>query len=92
MKKITYDLIIKNGTVLDHANGVNGAFDVAVTDGKIAAIQTNLNEGAAHRVADAAGCIVIPGLIDMHCHIFPEYPAREGSLKCVDPDTVAIRG
>jgi len=91
MKKILYDLIIKNGTVLDPANGVNGAFDVAVTDGKIAAIHANLPEGAAHRAADASGCIVTPGLIDMHCHIFPEYPAREGSLPCVDPNTVLFR-
>lgn len=65
-----YQLLIKNGTVIDPANGVNGICDVAVEGGKIAAVGANL-EGEARQTIDATGCIVTPGLIDHHCHLYP---------------------
>ena len=61
-------LLIRGGRVIDPANGVDQVADVLVEDGKIAAVGEGLSaEGAA--VYDAAGKVVAPGFIDMHCHL-----------------------
>ena len=68
-----FDLLIRNGTVLDGTGAPGFLADVAVTDGKIAGIGQNL--GQAARVLDATGLTVTPGFIDSHSHadgaIFP---------------------
>ena len=64
-----YDLLIKDGTVIDTALGLNEVQDVAIADGKIAAIEADI-DGEAREVVDAAGLIVTPGLIDMHMHAY----------------------
>lgn len=61
-----FDLLIQNGTVIDGSGAEGFAADVAVKDGKIAAIGKNL--GAAAQVIDAAGLTVTPGFIDSHSH------------------------
>lgn len=64
------DLVIKNGRVIDPANGIDEKCDVLVADGQIAEIG-RVEEGAARsakRVIDAAGRLVVPGLIDIHVH------------------------
>ncbi|MFR8977187.1 MAG: hypothetical protein ACLVJB_04935 [Christensenellales bacterium] len=61
-------LLIRGGRVIDPANGVDQVADVLVEDGKIAAVGEGLSaEGAA--VYDAAGKVVAPGFIDIHCHL-----------------------
>lgn len=72
-----YDLLIKGGTVIDAKNGVNAVRDVAIKDGKIAAVAANIPAIQALRVADAAGMYVTPGLIDIHVHVFPT-PNKKG--------------
>jgi len=62
-----YDLIIKNGFVLDGTGEKGFQADVAVRDGKIARIAPNIDEDAS-RVIDAAGLTVTPGFIDCHSH------------------------
>ena len=64
-----YDLLIRGGTVIDAALGLNEVRDVAIADGKIAAIEDSI-DGGAREVVDAAGLIVTPGLIDMHMHAY----------------------
>ena len=59
-------LVISGGRVVDPASGTDAIADVAVLDGRIAAVGTGL--GGAERVIDAAGLVVAPGFIDLHAH------------------------
>lgn len=63
----SYDLIVRNGRVIDGAGNPAFFADVAVKDGKVAAIGRRL-AGAAGREYDAGGLIVAPGFIDVHTH------------------------
>ena len=62
-----YDLLIKNGTVVDGTGAPRFQADVAVKDGKIARIAPEIAEGA-ETVIDARGLVVAPGFIDTHTH------------------------
>src|SRR5579862_2812057 len=59
-------LVITGGRVVDPASGMDAVGDVAVLDGRIAAVGTGL--GSAERSIDATGLIVAPGFIDLHAH------------------------
>src|SRR5271157_5897174 len=60
--------IIRNGRVMDPASRLDAIRDVAIEDGRIAAISHNI-EAAGAREIDATGLIVAPGFIDMHVHL-----------------------
>src|SRR3546814_11572755 len=60
------DLLIRNGRVIDPETQFDTVCDVAVSDGVIAAVGTDL--GPARREIDASGLIVCPGFIDLHAH------------------------
>lgn len=80
-----FDLVIAGGRVIDPRNGYDGLADVAVADGRIAAVGPDL---AAHtaEIVDAAGMLVVPGLVDLHTHIY-----HKATAYGVDPDPVARR-
>ena len=65
-----YDLLIKGGTLVDPAEGLSDVRDVAFAGGLVAAVGEDLDTGDAREVIDAAGCVVTPGLIDIHVHVF----------------------
>ncbi|MBE9518269.1 MAG: amidohydrolase/deacetylase family metallohydrolase [Bacteroidetes bacterium] len=65
-----YDLLIKNGHLIDAKNELDQAMDVAVLDGKVAEVSANIPIEKAKKVIDAAGLYLVPGLIDMHVHVF----------------------
>jgi dihydroorotase len=65
-----YDLVLRNGQVLDPKNNVAGKFDVAVRDGKIAAIEPSIPASAGKQSVDITGLYLTPGLVDMHVHVF----------------------
>ncbi len=65
-----YDLILRGGRLLDPENAVDGVRDVAIADGRIAAIAETLDPGGAGNVVDARGLLVVPGLVDLHAHVF----------------------
>lgn len=62
-----YDLLIKNGYVVDYATSREGYFDVAVQDGRIAEVASSIS-GSAGQEIDASGRLVLPGLVDSHVH------------------------
>jgi dihydroorotase len=78
-----YDLVLRGGRVLDPANGVDAAVDVAISGTRIAAVQFRIEPAEARRSVDVSGLYVVPGLIDLHAHVFG-YP---GALR---PDDTAL--
>ena len=65
-----YDIIIKGGHVLDAKNNINQVLDVAIKDGTIAKVESNIAANKANKVIQAKGLFVCPGLIDIHSHNF----------------------
>lgn len=61
-------ILIEGGRVTDPANGLDGIFDIYIEDGKIAGIGRTLDVNA-DKTIDASGRYVLPGLVDMHCHL-----------------------
>jgi dihydroorotase len=85
--KQTYDLLLRGGHVICPASGLNGVMDVAVRDGKIAAIQTDILPSSAKEVIDVRGRLVLPGMIDTHAHVYKYVSGRFG----LDADLVGVQ-
>ena len=64
------DLVITGGTLIDPASGLYARRDVAVTDGRIVAVEPHIGLGEAGEVLDATDQLVVPGLIDLHVHVY----------------------
>ncbi len=67
----TYDLVLAGGTVIDPASGLHARRDVGIAGGRIAAIEQHLSGSDAADVLDATGLLVLPGLVDLHVHVYP---------------------
>jgi dihydroorotase len=65
-----YDLLIKNGHVIDPSQNLSAIRDVAIARGKVALLAPAIPESSARQVLDARGKIVTPGLIDLHVHVY----------------------
>ncbi len=62
------NILLKNGTVVDYANKINDKLDILIENDKIKSIDKNINV-QADRIIDCTGYIIMPGMIDMHCHL-----------------------
>ena len=65
-----YDLVLKGGHVIDAKSKLSATRDVAVAQGKIAAVAENIPASQAKRVVDVSGLYVTPGLVDIHVHVY----------------------
>ncbi len=65
-----YDLLLKGGHVIDDKNHVDAIMDVAMKDGKIAKVAKSIPASDAIKTVNVAGMYVVPGLIDIHTHVF----------------------
>jgi dihydroorotase len=66
-----FDLLIKGGDVLDPSQSLRAVRDIGIRYGVIEAVESDIPATRALRVLDATGKLVTPGLIDLHCHVFP---------------------
>jgi dihydroorotase len=88
-----YDLLLRGGHVIDPRNQINAIRDVAIRDGLIAAVGTDLDPAQAFKAIDVAGVYVTPGLIDIHVHVYAgtgERGSFAGDLS-VYPDDFTLR-
>ena len=81
-----FDILLRGGRVIDPSQEIDGLFDVAIKDGKIAAVTANIVPSSARQVVDVAGKLVLPGLIDSHGHVFQYVTGRFG----LDADLVGV--
>src|ERR671923_1971398 len=73
-----YDVLLSGGRVIDPAQGIDGALDVAIQGGRIAAVQAAIPRDSAREVLDVSGKLVLPGLIDTHAHVYQYVTGRFG--------------
>ena len=67
---MSYDLILRNGHVIDSSQNIDGVMDVGFIGGKSAGVAKSLKAGARTEVRDVKGYVVTPGLIDLHTHVY----------------------
>ena len=81
-----WDLLLHGGRVIDPASGRDGTADVAVHAGRIAAVETALPRSRASQTVDVSGHLVLPGLVDMHTHVW-----HGATYWGLDPEPLAWR-
>jgi dihydroorotase len=92
-----YDILLTGGRVVDPSQNLDAVTDIAFSDGKVAAVGTNLAKDGAKETRDVSGKVVTPGLVDIHAHVYwgatylgvePERVARaSGTTTFVDAGT-----
>jgi len=88
-----YDLLLKGGHVIDAKNNIDAVMDVAIKNGKIAAVANDIRADYALKTVDVKGMYVTPGLIDIHTHVYAgtgERGSYAGDLS-VYPDGFTFR-
>lgn len=86
MSGYTFDLVISGGRVIDPCTHTDALLEVGVVGGQVVALSPSALAGRAKSVVDARGCFVVPGLIDVHTHLF-----SGGSYWGIRPGPVAWR-
>jgi len=82
-----FDLLLRGGRVIDPASNRDGIADIAISGGRIAAIEPSLPVEAAREVLDVTCKIVTAGLIDTHAHVYQHVTGRFG----LNADMVGVR-
>src|SRR5262245_54071193 len=88
-----YDLLVKGGHVLDPGQSLDGPLDIALEDGKIAAIERDIAPDSATRVVEvrSANRYVVPGLIDIHTHVAQGAQTPGVGMAGLDPDVGGVQ-
>ena len=88
-----YDLLLRGGHLIDPRNGTSAVQDLAIVQGRVAAIAPRIDPALAFKVIDVAGLYVTPGLVDIHTHVYTG-TGEKGSYagdNSVYPDGFALR-
>src|ERR1019366_5557574 len=89
-----YSLLLRGGHLIDPKNNLDAVMDVAIRDGKVAAVAPQIDPARARSMVDLTGLYVTPGLVDMHVHVF-HTTGIQGAWagdNSVDPDSFSFRG
>jgi dihydroorotase len=81
-----FDLLLKGGRLIDPASGIDALRDVAIANGRVATVDADIPADRAAQVVDVTGCIVAPGLVDLHSHVY-----WGGTSLGVDADRLAAK-
>ncbi len=65
-----YDLLLKGGHVIDPRNEIDEPLDLGIANGKVAHLAGNIPSREAKKVVDVSGLYVVPGLVDIHVHVY----------------------
>jgi dihydroorotase len=89
-----YSIVIKGGHLIDPKNNIDEIMDIAVSNGKVAKLDKNIDGKLGKQVVNAQGMYVTPGLIDMHAHVFagtePDHYLSNGTV-ALPPDGFTFR-
>jgi dihydroorotase len=90
---MSYDLLLKNGHVLDPGQGIDGTFDIAISNGLIAAIEPDIAPDQAARVLDVGGPnrYVSPGFLDIHTHVAHGATTIGVGMGSCPPDEIGVQ-
>jgi dihydroorotase len=83
---VRFDVLIRGGEVVDPGGGLEGRLDVGIARGRVAAVEPAIPAESAREVVDAAGQLVLPGLVDLHTHVY-----RGATYWGIDADALAWR-
>jgi dihydroorotase len=88
-----YDLLIKNGHVIDPKNNIDTIKDIAIANGKIIKVANDISAVQSKKTIDAVGLYVVPGLIDIHTHVFVGIKADKfaDGIYSVSPDDFSFK-
>ena len=86
-----YDLLLSGGHVIDPKNKIDGRRDIAIKDGRIAAVATGIAATKAVKTVNVAGLYVTPGLVDLHVHVFAGTGTAYTGPSSVRPDDHSFR-
>lgn len=67
-----FDLVIRGGEVVDPSQSLRGHRDVGIRWGRVAAVEPSIDPGRALQAIDAKGHLVVPGLVDLHAHVYAQ--------------------
>src|SRR5690606_28749133 len=81
-----HDLLLTGGRLIDPRNGIDAVRDIAIRDGRIVAVEPHIRPETALSVHELKGAIVVPGLIDLHTHVY-----HSATSYGVDPDAIGLR-
>ena len=86
MEEHKKEIILKGGIILDPSQNIHEKSNIRILNGKIVEIGKDLPANKESKVISVDGCYVTPGLIDMHCHIYPSFPLEQDGLPTIHPE------
>jgi dihydroorotase len=95
-----FSTCLYGGQVIDPASGRRGPYDVAFDGDRVAAIEASFDRSAAGEAIDVTGCLIVPGLVDLHSHVFDgigdganadEHCLRRGTTTAIDGGSSGAR-